>query len=138
MPVPSLARRSSRTPKAPPCAPNLPPKSHLGHHVDAAHQHRALDAYPRAQRLKLLSNLDGQLARGRQHQRKQGLWLVQQVLQGVGQWWGGGVGCKHARMCVCHLGWWARGVGAKGIYPLSRQSACSLSGRQPQDTSKTG
>lgn len=64
-------------------SPPLPSQCpHLRHHVDAAHQHGALDADARPQRLKLLRNLDGQLARGRQHQRKQRLRLVQQRLMG--------------------------------------------------------
>lgn len=54
---------------------------HLRHHVNAADQHRALDLDPRAQRLELLSDLDGQLARGRQHEREKCLRLVQQLLQ---------------------------------------------------------
>ena len=42
----------------------------LCHHVHAAHQHRALDADACPQGLKLLADLNGQLARGGQHQAK--------------------------------------------------------------------
>lgn len=63
-------------------------RARLRHHVDAAHQHRAAHANARAQRLKLLRNLDRQLASGAEHQRKQRLRLVQQRLRVV-RWWGG-------------------------------------------------
>jgi hypothetical protein len=74
------ALRRGRRPHAPPPAHTHAP-AHLRHHVDAADQHRRLEADASAQRLKLLGDLDGQLARGRQHQRIQLLRRVQQALQ---------------------------------------------------------
>jgi hypothetical protein len=53
----------------------------LCHHVYAADQDCAFDLDARAQRLELLGNLNGQLARGGQHEREEGLRLVQQLLQ---------------------------------------------------------
>ena len=53
----------------------------LRHHVHAAHDGGALDANARAQRLELLADLVGQLARRRQHEREQALRVVQQRLQ---------------------------------------------------------
>ena len=53
----------------------------LCHHVHTAHQHCTLDADACPQGLKLLTDLNGQLARGGKHQAKQGLRLVQQGLQ---------------------------------------------------------
>lgn len=61
--------------------PPRPGPPHLCHHVDAAHQHRALDAYTSTQRLELLGNLDGQLSRRAEAQSKERLRLIQQVLQ---------------------------------------------------------
>ena len=53
----------------------------LRHHVDAADERRRLDADAGAQRLELLGDLDGELARWREHQREKRLGAVQELLQ---------------------------------------------------------
>lgn len=53
----------------------------LCHHVYAADQDCALDLDARAQRLELLGYLYSQLPCGGQHEREEGLRLVQQLLQ---------------------------------------------------------
>ena len=53
----------------------------LRHHVDAAHEHGGLDADAGAQRLELLADLDGELARRGEHEREERLGLVQELLQ---------------------------------------------------------
>lgn len=70
----------------------------LCHHVHAAHQYCALDANACPQCLKLLTDLNGQLARGGQNQAKQGLRLVQQGLQQAPSpcWWSA---CRCSRSC---------------------------------------
>ena len=53
----------------------------LRHHVDPAHEDPALDADARAERLELLGNLDGELARGREHEGEESLGLVEELLE---------------------------------------------------------
>ena len=53
----------------------------LCHHVNPADQDCAFDLDARAQRLKLLGNLNGQLPSWGQHKREKRLRLVQQLLQ---------------------------------------------------------
>ncbi len=58
----------------------LPQMQSLVHHVDAAHQHGCAQRDACSKGFSLLCNLDGQLPRRGQHQRKQRLGLVQQIL----------------------------------------------------------
>lgn len=67
-------------------------------HVYAAHKRDALEADAAAERLKLLRDLDRELARGAQHERKKGLHLGEERLNdGYGK--GGGFARAGLREC---------------------------------------
>ena len=55
----------------------------LVHHVDASHQHSCTQRNTCSKGFSLLCNLNGQLPGGGQHQGKQRLWLVEQILQPI-------------------------------------------------------
>ena len=59
----------------------LPELDALRHHVDAADEHRALDADAGAERLELLRDLYRELARWGEHEREERLGFVQELLE---------------------------------------------------------